>query len=126
HRGEKTRTLAHEDQLAGLFLRVEQAARVFEIVDQRLGADDMFAGVEALADVFRMERVRGIDADGVDLRAAQHVGELRRVVGKSELRGALLAELRVQTANARQLPQFTVDRRRDDAPAVAKAKDAEP
>ena len=64
--GEETGALADEDAFAGLADSFEHFAPAGEVVEEGLGADDVFAGRDGLDDVFGVEVVGGVDADDVD------------------------------------------------------------
>ncbi len=119
HRFKKAGALADEDAAAGFFRGIKQGAGLLEIVDERLGADGVFAGLEALEDVRGVQRIGRVDADGIDRRIGEHLFEFGRIPRQTKLGHALLAERFVEVADLGQFPILAVERGRDDASPFA-------
>ena len=70
---EETRALADHHLASGSPLDVEDFASTTEIVQERLGADDVFAGLERLDRMLGVQVVGRVDANDLHRRIAQHL-----------------------------------------------------
>ena len=124
---KKTRALADENLPAAFLLCVEHIFCTRQIIQKRLGADDVLAGLQRLDGVLGVQMIGRVDADGIHgFVREQFIKRSREMFRRQgKFAAALRAKLRVDIAQLCDFPQPAVHAGRNDAAAFAKTEDTE-